>query len=804
MYAWEVPFSKLVDEKRREEVAMIKKASYLRGLNLGLFFVSTKVILFVILFLYVAKHMTLSSDLVFIALGLINQLRLAVCLYVPYAVSFGAEAFVSLDRIKEFLLLDEVEEGNNANEPLIGNEINEPLIGNEINEPIIGNEINEPIIGNEINEPIIGNEINEPIIKKGKIGGQEVNEQNSLSKEEVIVSFRKVSANYKHNQNQDSKDHSKDHSGHSKDHSQQSDRKQDGDNILTDIDFEVKSGELLTIIGTVGSGKSSILMTVLNELPLISGQMVIKGKIAYAGQEAWTVPGTIRDNIVFGSEFSQAKYDEVIQVCSLDRDLELFPDGDRTHVGDTGLSGGQRARVNLARALYADGCNIYLLDDPLSAVDANVASHIFEEAIRKYLREKLVILITHQLQFIKSSDKILLLKNGKSEVYGSYEYLISKGVDFMKINTSLNEQEVAMVANEMAPNSKHLPPNGDVLIDSMKKIRSDSRHSSSSVRSRKESRFDTVSSCNRKEKVVEIESLEVNDEEKFERVKGAAGKTYWTYFSAGGGIPACLFILLFMGANQFVFTFSDYWLSVWTDWVEHSGNIDTITMNGNVSSMETGSGTNVSSMETGNGMNVSSMETESLVDCFHTKNGMNKYCNATKPGMLADGIIGNSYIYAAQTFLVFLLAIGRTLVFFIVCMKASIKLHDNLFKCLVRAPMEFFDNNPIGILLNRCSRDIGIIDDILPPTFFDAIGILLVDIASAILICFIDVWIIIPTVVLLILFYYLRKLYIETARSIKKLEGVTRSPVFSHLATSLNGLVTIRAFKCEERFLGPI
>lgn len=824
MYAWEVPFTKLVDEKRREEVAMIKKASYLRGFNLGLFFVSTKVILFVMLFLYVFSEKPLTSQHVFVAMGLINQLRTAVCLYVPYAVSFGAEALVSLKRIQDFLQLDEVEVHNKNHEEVIH------------------------------------------------------------SPNDALVQFQKVSCDYKHNK--DDKDSKNDRPEH----------------ILTNVDLEVKPGELLTIIGTVGCGKSSVIMAILNELPIISGEMLIKGKISYASQVAWTVPGTLRDNILFGKPFSNSKYYKVIEVCALERDMSLFPDGDRTRVGDTGLSGGQRARINLARALYVDA-DIYLLDDPLSAVDASVAKHIFEQAIHGYLRRKIVVLITHQLQFIKSADKLLLLKNGYPEVYGTYEHLLSKGVDFMKFNPIISESNTGTstgtdsgvpssntsldslvtgnqvvgqltsggkvvgesggykpsldpipnsefsYSNSATPESQGLQSSSSVsssggssptqsgTLDSSELKRSHghgsvtgghghgggrkggdvdtdlpvispapsgsgyrqfqralSRQSSrvsvrsamsvrsvGSIRSHHSYRSRLGTLSKREARAVDIlkpspdnpmtvydnitddDGLEddgnvdteaggMEGEERFERPKGAAGKTYWTYFSAGGGCTSLLAILLFMGSCQLVFTFSDWWLSKWTDRVEHRNNL---------------------------------------------------YVNQTPHLVLdpGDHVSINSYIYAGQTVIVFILAIGRTLVFFIICMRASVKLHDRLFKCLVRAPMAFFDNNPVGILLNRCSRDIGIIDDILPPTFFDASSVLLVDLGSAILICFIDVWILIPTFALLAVFVYLRRLYVDTARSVKKLEGATRSPVFSHLATSLNGLATIRAFKCQDRFM---
>ena len=138
----------------------------------------------------------------------------------------------------------------------------------------------------------------------------------------------------------------------------------------------------------------------------------MKGKIAYASQEPWIFSGSIRQNILCGSEFDQERYNQVIRVCALDRDLQLFPSGDGTAVGEKGvsLSGGQKARINLARCLYVDA-DIYLMDDPLSAVDAHVGRHLVDEAIKGFLRDKIRILVTHQLQHLKNVDKILVLKD---------------------------------------------------------------------------------------------------------------------------------------------------------------------------------------------------------------------------------------------------------------------------------------------------------------------------------------------------------------------------------------------------------
>ena len=157
--------------------------------------------------------------------------------------------------------------------------------------------------------------------------------------------------------------------------------------------------------------QSSLLNVILGELSPLTGICKVQGKISYSSQEPWIFSGSIRQNILCGSEFDQERYNQVIRVCALERDLQLFPSGDGTAVGEKGvsLSGGQKARVNLARCLYVDA-DIYLMDDPLSAVDTHVGRHLVDEAINGFLRGKIRILVTHQLQYLKNVDKIVILK----------------------------------------------------------------------------------------------------------------------------------------------------------------------------------------------------------------------------------------------------------------------------------------------------------------------------------------------------------------------------------------------------------
>lgn len=153
------------------------------------------------------------------------------------------------------------------------------------------------------------------------------------------------------------------------------------------VDLNIGKENLTAIVGQVGSGKSTLLEVILKELPLTDGVMEVNGVISYASQQSWIFEGSIKNNIVFTNKLDEKRYKAVVQACALERDFELFTHGDETIVGDRGmnLSGGQKARVNLARAIYKTA-DIYLLDDPLSAVDVNVGNHIFEKCIKEFLK----------------------------------------------------------------------------------------------------------------------------------------------------------------------------------------------------------------------------------------------------------------------------------------------------------------------------------------------------------------------------------------------------------------------------------
>ncbi|KAI1293713.1 ATP-binding cassette sub-family C member 4 [Halotydeus destructor] len=653
MYTWETPFAKLVDDARRKEVSMIKATAILKGINIGLFWVSGKIIVFVIFVTYALNtNQKLTAEAVFVSLSLVSILRSTMTLFFPFAVSLGAEALISIQRIQTFLMLPENEAPLN--------------------------------------------------LEKSSFPTKPADAE---------VAIRNITAKWS---------------------------EEEMSSTLKRIDVTVRPGELLTIVGGVGSGKSSILMTILGEIPITSGKVGVKGRVSYASQEPWTFAGTIKDNILFGSEFDEEKFKTVVHVCALERDMKLFPYGDQTIIGDRGvsLSGGQRARINLARSLYCDA-DIYLLDDPLSAVDASVAKHIFEKSIKGYLKEKIVILVTHQLQFIKAATTIMILENGEMSSLGSYASLLGKGIDLIKVSGH------ALAEAADTPRKESVRSRSASMSSQVMPIANDPLGSSMALAS--EEVYDDGN----------YEGGAQDGRETSENAAASAGaRAYWVYIKSGAGPVILPVMVVIFVITQALFTGNDWWLSLWTD------------------SQEVNFEAAHASLNDTNGTQLQLVHT-SFVDDYSFDE--------------------NVYVYALQIAALFILSNTRTLLYFIMCMRASVTLHDNLFKAVVRAPISFFDMNPIGRLLNRCSRDMGIIDDVLPSTVFDAIGILISDLGIAIMLVGLDWTIILPTIVMLIIVFFIRKLYIRTGRNIKKLEGITRSPVFSHISTSLYGLVTLRA-----------
>ncbi|XP_074520424.1 ATP-binding cassette sub-family C member 4 [Halichoeres trimaculatus] len=502
---------------------------------------------------------------------------------------------------------------------------------------------------------------------------------------------------------------------------------------LQNISLSLNSNQLVAVIGPVGAGKSSLLSSILGELPDEKGVLKVRGQITYAAQQPWVFPGTIRSNILFGKELNQQKYERVIRACALKRDMELLPAGDLTLIGDRGatLSGGQKARVNLARAVYQDA-DIYLLDDPLSAVDAEVGRHLFEQCICGLLRNKPRILVTHQLQYLKAADQILVLKEGHMVAKGTYSELQQSGVDFTSLLKKEEEEEQQQQQPQAPPQAQDGPIRSRTLSQNSVLSQTSSMHSVKDGDYLPEETVQTVA------------------EES--RAHGTIGVSlYVKYLRAGASILFLLFVFVVNILAQVAYIMQDWWLAYWADEQEK--------LNGNGTVAESGQ-------------------------------------NVTQQLDL-DFYLG---IYGGLTIATIVFGFIRNVVLFHVLVRCAQALHNRMFDAILRTPVRFFDINPIGRILNRFSKDIGQLDSNMPWTFVDFIQVFLQILGVIAVSVSVIPWILLPVVPLLGLFLYLRRYFLQTSRDIKRLESTTRSPVFSHLSSSLQGLWTIRAFGAEERF----
>ncbi|KAG0214474.1 hypothetical protein BGX28_001928 [Mortierella sp. GBA30] len=242
---------------------------------------------------------------------------------------------------------------------------------------------------------------------------------------------------------------------------------QESNPTLKFISMKVKPKELVAIVGDVGSGKSSTLAAIMGQIKLIAGDRVVHGSLAYVPHDAWLLNATLKENILFGSAFDRQKYNDILRVCALTRDLTLLSQGDETEIGERGinLSQGQRQRVSLARAVYSDA-DIMLLDDPLSGMDAQIGKHIFQECIKGYLAEKTVVYVTNQLQHLADCDHVVVMKGGSIEVQGTYAELMAKDVNLARIVDASMEIEDPDQIQELMSEIRLEPASDDEDADS--------------------------------------------------------------------------------------------------------------------------------------------------------------------------------------------------------------------------------------------------------------------------------------------------------------------------------------------------
>ncbi|XVF03649.1 hypothetical protein REPUB_Repub05bG0011300 [Reevesia pubescens] len=314
---------------------------------------------------------------------------------------------------------------------------------------------------------------------------------------------------------------------------------------LRDINLKVLHGMRVAVCGTVGSGKSSLLSCILGELPKISGTLKLCGKKAYVAQSPWIQSGKIEENILFGKEMDRERYDRVLEACTLKKDLEILSFGDQTVIGERGinLSGGQKQRIQIARALYQDA-DIYLFDDPFSAVDAHTGSHLFKEVLLGILSSKTVIYVTHQVEFLPAADLILVMKDGRITQAGKYNDILNSGTDFMELVGAHKKALSALDTIEAGSVSEKSISEANGATESANgKLQNEGSQGNGS---------DKVDDVGPKWQLVQEE----------EREKGKVGfSVYWKYITTAYGGALVPLILLAQILFQIFQIVSNYWMA---------------------------------------------------------------------------------------------------------------------------------------------------------------------------------------------------------------------------------------------------
>ncbi|XP_042578213.1 multidrug resistance-associated protein 1-like isoform X3 [Cyprinus carpio] len=503
---------------------------------------------------------------------------------------------------------------------------------------------------------------------------------------------------------------------------------------LRGINVEVQRGSLVAVVGHVGSGKSSLLSAMLGEMEKKSGHVTVSGSVAYVPQQAWIQNATLKDNILFGCEMKDSWYQKVLEACALLPDLEILPARDATEIGEKGLnlSGGQKQRVSLARAVYRKA-DIYLLDDPLSAVDAHVGQHIFEKVFgpNGVLKNKTRILVTHGLSFLPQADLILVIEDGEITEMGSYAELLSRKNTFADFAEafSVSERKESATHRGTRKSVSRLSMT-DFSIDLSQEQLISGDMGSASIQT-----MEAISDSEQEQDQEEVGRLTQADKAHTGRVKLEMYVDYFRTIGLAFIIPI-IFLYAFQQAASLAY---NYWLSLWAD--------DPV-------------------------VNGTQVDTDLKLGVF--------------------GALG-----FAQGIAIF----GTTVAISLGGIIASRHLHLELVNNVLHSPMSFFESTPSGNLLNRFSKEIDSIDCMIP----DGLKMMLGYVFKLLEVCIIVLMatpfagvVILP---LTMLYAFIQSFYVATSCQLRRLESVSRSPIYTHFNETVQGASVIRAFGEQSRFI---
>jgi len=517
--------------------------------------------------------------------------------------------------------------------------------------------------------------------------------------------------------------------------------------VLRNINLSVPDGKLVAIVGQVGSGKSSVISALLGEMEKIKGRVNVRGSVAYVAQQAWIQNASLRNNILFSREMDPKKYDNILDACALKPDLEILPGGDMVEIGEKGinLSGGQKQRVSLARAVYQES-DVYLLDDPLSAVDSHVGKHIFEKVVGKegLLKNKTRVLVTHGLQWLPKVDQIIVMMNGEVSEVGSYEELLSHNGAFATfLKTYLTTQdsdseeeedeEIMKLKSSILERLDSIAPS-EGKSETVSDAHSHKSHSSKGSHKAKR-RAQSGKSPSVKKLISRMKSKIGDDEKPVEKNK-TGEKLIETEKSETGQVKLAVFLdycralgswnsfwlLIFFLLYQAASVMSNVWLSWWTDDPD--------------------------------------INNSTILNTTFYNDKQDLYL----------GVYGG--LGAVQAVFVLIYAIIAAISMVV----AAGILHNKMLKNILRSPMSFYDTTPIGRIINRFSRDIETVDTVLPQLIRSFLNTFFTVISTIVVISYSTPIFLSVVIPLGLLYYFIQRFYIPTSRQLKRIESTTRSP----------------------------
>ncbi|KAI8381242.1 P-loop containing nucleoside triphosphate hydrolase protein [Radiomyces spectabilis] len=523
---------------------------------------------------------------------------------------------------------------------------------------------------------------------------------------------------------------------------------------LKNLNISFPRSKLSIVCGPTGAGKTTLLASLLGETYCVSGAAVLPrhpvtsrsplggavSGIAYVAQTAWLQNCSIRDNILFGLPFDEERYHKILYMTALTRDLEILEYGDSTEVGEKGitLSGGQKQRVAIARAVYSQAETI-ILDDCLSAVDAHTAKHLYENCLTgELMQNRTIILVTHHVG------------------------LCMKGADYV-----VALQEDGTVASCGTP--QQVIKSG-VLGDEI--VQSDEDHKNMKEEAAVEGPIPVVpKTIDRSHK--DGAGKLTKDEQRAEG--GVSAAVYATYYRASGGFIFWMAVLLFFCLAQAFTVGQDYWIKIWTAAYDQTSNM-----------MGAFSTTRFGSMDTA---------------AFSVA-----YVNpATSTSWTAKISSVDDAYYLGVYFLIGMVALVmttlRSLILFVGSLRASKRIHSQLLDQILHAKVRFFDTTPVGRIVNRFSSDLETIDQAIAPSLSLLVYSIIATVFVVALVSVITPAFLVPGILIGALYWSIGSYYLRTSRDLKRLNSVSRSPIYVQFNESINGVSTIRAFGSQFRFM---